>query len=191
MTFDLLQATLLAAITDSPLTKKLWEQAVSVLQKSWRSKKGLARESLSLVLSSEVHLSSLILLGCLADFLSAKGSEDPLEKSEQDAMLNYFGKAVLSSRAKPLQSTITSCSGVFKTVTHEQFSSILLQPTLKCLLRNPDELLEGRLSLAHRGSDLAQFSAWEGNTGPPRKFYCFIIIVSLKLTACKLAKLLN
>ena len=119
---------------------------MSVLQKSWRSKKGqLAKESLSVVLaSSEVRLSSLPLLGCLADFISAKDSKCVLEKSEQDAILNYFGKVVLSSRAKPLQSTIVSCSGIFKKVTHDQFSSILLQPTLKCLLRNPDELLEGK-----------------------------------------------
>lgn len=139
-----MQATLLAAISDSPHTKKIWRLAVSLLQKSWRSKKGLAKESLSLILaSSEVHLSSLVLLGCLAEFLSAKDSECKLEKSEQDAILNYFGKSVLSSRAKPLQSTIVSCSGIFKKLTHDQFSSILLQPTLKCLLRNPDELLEG------------------------------------------------
>jgi hypothetical protein len=140
-----LQATLLAAISDSPHTKKIWKLAVSILQKSCRSKKGLAKESISLVLaSSEVRLSSLPLLGCLAEFLSAKDSDYKLEKSEQDAILNYFGKVVLSSRAKPLQSTIISCSGIFKRVTHEQFSSILLQPTLKCLLRNPDELLEGK-----------------------------------------------
>ena len=121
---------------------------MSVLRKSWRSKKGLAKESLSLVLvSSEVCLSSLTLLGCLAEFLSTKDSEGTLDKPEQDAILNYFGKVVLSSRAKPLQSTITSCSGIFKKVTHDQFSSILLQPTLKCLLRNPDELLEGKTNV--------------------------------------------
>lgn len=139
----MLQATLLAAVSDSVQTRKTWNQAVSVLYKSWCSKKGLAKESLSALLLSDVHLPSLVLLGCLAEFLSSKEGKHQLEKSEQDAVLNYFSKAVLSSRTKPLQSTIASCRGIFKKVTHEQFSAILFQPTLKCLLRNPDELLEG------------------------------------------------
>ena len=118
---------------------------MSVLYKSWKSRKGLANESLTLVLSSDVHLSILVLLGCLAEFLSDKDfdHQDLLRESELTAILNYFVKAVLSSRVKPLQSTVASCGGIFKRVTHEQFSSILLQPALKCLLRNPDELLEG------------------------------------------------
>ena len=36
-----------------------------------------------------------------------------------------------------------SCGPLFKKITHNQFSSHLLTPSLKCLLRNPDELLEG------------------------------------------------
>ena len=36
-----------------------------------------------------------------------------------------------------------SCGPLVRKVTHEQFSSHLLSSALKCLLRNPDELMEG------------------------------------------------
>ena len=120
---------------------------MSVLYKSWTLKKGLANDSLTLVLSSDIHLPSLVLLGCLSEFLSGKDSDHQMKKDEPEAILNYFVKAVLSSRVKPLQSTIASCGSIFMRVSHKQFSSILLQPTLKCLLRNPDELLEGKAYL--------------------------------------------
>ena len=139
------QTTLLAAVSNSSPTKKIWKQAVSVLCMSWTLKKGIANDSLTLILSSDVHLSSLALLGCLADFLSGKDGNHQMKKDEPEAILNYFVRAVLSSRVKPLQSTIASCGRIFVRVSHEQFSSILLQPTLKCLLRNPDELLEGKV----------------------------------------------
>ena len=35
------------------------------------------------------------------------------------------------------------CGSIFTWVTHESFSTQLLAPTLKCLLRNPDELIHG------------------------------------------------
>jgi hypothetical protein len=57
-------------------------------------------------------------------------------------MLNYYRKVVLLSRTKPFQAIVASCGPLFKKVTHAQFSSLLLRPALKCLLRNPDELLE-------------------------------------------------
>ena len=37
-----------------------------------------------------------------------------------------------------------TCGPLFKKMSHQQFSTLLLPATLKCLLRNPDELLEGR-----------------------------------------------
>ena len=42
-----------------------------------------------------------------------------------------------------------SCAPLFKKVTHDQFTSQLLSPSLKCLLRNPDELLEGTCTCIH------------------------------------------
>ena len=43
--------------------------------------------------------------------------------------------------------TQATCGPLFKKMNHHQFSSLLLPATLKCLLRNPDELLEGKNGL--------------------------------------------
>lgn len=67
----------------------------------------------------------------------------------------YFSKAVLAGRSKPLQSIILSSVPILRRTTHAQFSSILLPATLKCLLRNPDELLEGKSPAAYGSPHVA------------------------------------
>ena len=134
------QATLLTGVSNTMATRGLWKLAVKQLHTLWRSKEGLAEECMSCLLSGDSHFPSLVMLGCLSEFISKKGA---LTMAQQDAMLVYYSKTVLSSRMKPPHAVVKSCAAIFKRVTHKQFSSILLSSTLKCLLRNPDELLEG------------------------------------------------
>ena len=124
-----------------PITMtKLWQAAVKKLQSLWKSKEGLSKDSLSVLISGEASLSSLSLLAVLVETQSKNGG---IEKKEQEGVLALFNKVVLSGRSKPPQSIIVSSAAIFKHTTHAQFSSLLLPGTLKCLLRNPDELLEG------------------------------------------------
>ncbi len=132
------QAIFMSAIPSSH--KRLWEAAVKKLFALWRSKPNFARNTLSTLISGESSLFSLSLLAVLVEFLSKNGG---IEAKEQEGMLSLFSKVVLSARNKPLQLVIVSSGPVFKHTSRAQFSSLLLPGTLKCLLRNPDELLEG------------------------------------------------
>ncbi len=146
------QAIFMSAIPSAH--KRLWEAAVKKLFALWRSKPNFARNTLSNLISGESSLFSLSLLAVLVEFLSKNGG---IEAKEQEGMLSLFGKVVLSARNKPLQLIIVSSGPVFKHTSRAQFSSLLLPGTLKCLLRNPDELLEGEhnytvpLRLWHKG----------------------------------------
>ncbi len=119
--------------------KRLWTAAVKKLHALWKSKELLARHTLTtLVTGGEPSLYSLSLLGVVIEFLAKDvGAKD------QEGVLTLFSKVVLSARSKPLQSIIVNAAPIFKHTTRAQFSSLLLSGTLKCLLRNPDELLEG------------------------------------------------
>ena len=138
------QSIFLSAIPNAPATSKLWQAAVKTLFSLWQSKKGLAKDCISLLVNGNITIPSLSLLGVLVDSCS---QHEGLEQAEQDSVLTYFSKAVLAGRSKPLQSIIVSSGPIFRRTTHTQFSSILLPATLKCLLRNPDELLEGKSQL--------------------------------------------
>lgn len=133
------QAIFMSAIPSS--LKRIWEAAVKKLIALWSSKPNFARNTLSILISGEASLFSLSLLAVLVDFLSKNGG---IEAKEQEGMLSLFSKVVLSARSKPLQLIIESSGPIFKHTSRAQFSSLLLPGTLKCLLRNPDELLEGK-----------------------------------------------
>jgi len=134
------QSTLLACISSAP-NRKSWISATRRLHRLWHSREGLARQFLDCLLSgAEPYLPSLCLLGLLSEYCSRKGEK--LEISKQEALLVHFSKVVLASRTKPQQSIVVTCVPIFKRTSHVQFSSLLLPATLKCLLRNPDELLE-------------------------------------------------
>ena len=131
-----LQAVFLSAIPNT--LKRLWEAAVRKLHALWKNNDKVSRHTFTTLVNGDPSLFSLSLLAVVIDFL-----DKDVDTKDQEKILTLFSKTVLSARSKPLQSIIVNAAPIFKRTTRAQFSNLLLPGTLKCLLRNPDELLEG------------------------------------------------
>lgn len=137
-----IQSIFLSAISSTSLRTKLWQAAVKCIVSLLQSKESLASDCISLLTGGSMVITSLSVISVLVDFCTQNGRG--LEQTKQEGVLVYFSKAVLGGKIKLLRSIIDTSKPIFRHTTHAQFSNILLQPTLKCLLRNPEELLEGK-----------------------------------------------
>ncbi|KAL5463136.1 hypothetical protein EMCRGX_G032012 [Ephydatia muelleri] len=117
----------------------LWRCALKRLLKFWTVHPSLCDLHCSIILSLEPSLSVVCMLAALCTKLLKEQKSPSVDV--QAKMLDVYCKVVLQSRTAIDMQLLGKCGSIFTWVTHESFSTQLLAPTLKCLLRNPDELI--------------------------------------------------
>jgi len=138
----------LAAIPCNGPSKKLWEKALHFVFKVFSAKSDLPLSCFQLIVANagNVSLIWLVTLSIVVMYFSQKSGSCNFFSENYPEALKLFASWVFGSRMLLDYRVVRNCAGIFKMVTHPLFKDYLLQPMLKALLRNPDELVKGEFA---------------------------------------------
>ena len=92
----------------------------------------------------------------------------------KSCLLEHLVKLIISNKIKTPKFVLTNLQPLLKTVTHEEFKTILLPPILKAMLRNPEMVLHSiGVILSKVPIDLSQYVTELGT-------YSFFLEIYLK-----------
>lgn len=158
---------MLAAIPDLPATRRIREKAHHLLFVLFSLTPDLSQCCFQLLLTAAASSPSplapymyLVPLSLVIVYHTQNkgGGGSGFLSDKYVEVLNLFSTHVLGSRVRPDHMVVGNCAGIFKKVTHQLFKEYLLQPLLKALLRNPDELTKSEFGSAYRHSQVDNVS---------------------------------
>lgn len=144
---------------------KVSEKAFSILKELWEEKPELKTLCFDKLITAEPSSIGIIFLSAIIRYNSEVEKDLSLLEKNKVKILDHFIKGLITVKIKPNSNHITSCRLILKSVTKDEFKTLILPALQRSMLRSPEIVLEtvGAI-VAELELDVSEFAVDMGKT---------------------------